>query len=200
MFTQVDRTLEQAQGGLGIGLTLVKRLAQMHDGMVEARSAGHGQGSEFIVRLSAVDLPALPRLPPAAGQDPSTGALPRHRILVADDNEDSAASLGSMLRLMGHDVEIVHDGLAAVEAVRSYQPDVVLLDIGMPKLNGYEAAGRIRGLPGGHDPVLVAVTGWGQEDDRRRSQDAGFDHHMVKPADPAALAKLLCDIKPKQIR
>jgi PAS domain S-box-containing protein len=190
LFTQVDRTLEKAQGGLGIGLTLVRRLVEMHGGSVEARSDGYGRGSAFTVRL-----PVVLGLPheteePVAGREPAT----RRRVLVVDDNRDSAISLGMMLELMGNEIRTAHDGLEAVRAAEEFRPDVVLLDIGLPKLNGYEAARRMRAQPRGGEVVLIAVTGWGKDDDKRRSQEAGFNFHMVKPVEPAALEKLLAGL------
>ena len=191
MFAQVDTSLESSRSGLGLGLTLVKNLVEMHGGTVEARSAGVGQGSEFVVRLPLLSgpLPALPR-EPAVVQPVST--VPR-RILVVDDNRDSADSLAMLLKLTGHDVHTAHDGLEAVEAAATLQPDVILLDIGMPRLNGYEAARRIREQQRHKGLTLVALTGWGQEEDRRRSEEAGFDSHLVKPVDLAALTKLLAE-------
>ena len=191
LFTQVDRTLEKAQGGLGIGLTLVRRLVEMHGGSVEARSEGYGHGSEFVVRLPAVLVAPVPD--EASGQDDSPSV--RRRLLVVDDNRDSAISLGMMLQLMGNEVRTAHDGLEAVQAAEVFHPHVALLDIGLPRLNGYEAARRIREQPWGRDVVLIAVTGWGQEEDRRRSKEAGFDFHMVKPVEPAALEKLLAGLR-----
>jgi CheY-like chemotaxis protein len=190
LFTQVDRTLEKAQGGLGIGLTLVRRLTEMHGGSVEARSEGPGRGSEFVVRLPVV------LAGPARDEGPAGGAgeSSRRRILVVDDNRDSAMSLALMLQLMGNEVRTAHDGLEAVQAAEVFRPDVGLLDIGLPRLNGYDAARRIRSQPWGRDVVLIAVTGWGQEDDRRRSKEAGFNFHMVKPVEPAALEKLLAGL------
>ena len=192
MFAQVDTSLESSRSGLGLGLTLVKNLVEMHGGTVEARSAGVGQGSEFVVRLPLLSgpLPALPR-EPAVVQPVST--VPR-RILVVDDNRDSADSLAMLLKLTGHDVHTAHDGLEAVEAAATFQPDVILLDIGMPRLNGYEAARRIREQQRHKGLTLVALTGWGQEEDRRRSEEAGFDSHLVKPVDLAALTKLLAEL------
>jgi PAS domain S-box-containing protein len=192
LFTQVDRTLEKAQGGLGIGLTLVRRLAEMHGGSVEAKSEGAGQGSEFTVRLPA--LLAAPDGGEAAEEEIAPSS--RRRILVVDDNRDSAVSLGMMLQLMGNEVRTAHDGLEGVRAAEVFRPDVVLLDIGLPVLNGYEAARRIRGQPWGEGIVLIAVTGWGQEEDRRRSKEAGFNFHLVKPLEPAALEKLLAGLLP----
>jgi CheY-like chemotaxis protein len=192
MFTQVDRTLERSQGGLGIGLTLVKRLVEMHDGRIEAHSDGEGCGSVFVVRLPAVRVRPAQESGQAAGTGgPATNLSPKHHILVVDDNKDSANSLAMMLRLMGNEVYVAHDGVAGVEAAASFQPGIVFLDIGMPKMNGYEAARRMRELHCGHNMVLVALSGWGQHDARRRSQEAGFDQHLVKPVDPAALEKLL---------
>ena len=190
MFTQVDRSLERSEGGLGIGLTLVQRLVEMHGGTVEARSDGPGKGSEFVVRLAVAEV--KDQKPQGAACDGEKGAAPAgRRILVVDDNRDAADSLGMLLRMMGNEVHTAHDGLEAVRAAAAFQPEVVLLDLGLPKLNGYEAARRIREQDGGADMVLIAVTGWGQEEDRRRSKEAGFDHHMTKPVEFADLQKLL---------
>ena len=189
MFMQVDRSLERSEGGLGIGLTLVQRLVEMHGGTVEARSDGPGKGSEFVVRLAVAEV--KDQGPQGAACEHEKGAAPGRRILVVDDNRDVADSLGMLLRMMGNEVHTAHDGLEAVGAAAAFQPDVVLLDLGLPKLNGYEAARRIREQDGGTDMVLVAVTGWGQEEDRRRSKEAGFDHHMTKPVEFAALQELL---------
>ena len=193
MFSQVDRNLERAQGGLGIGLTLVRRLVEMHGGTVEARSDGPGRGSEFIVRLPV--LKVAQQAAPVLGGESAT-ATARRRILVVDDNRDSAISLGMMLKLMGNETHTAHDGLAAVAAAEEFRPDVILLDIGLPKLNGYDACRRIREQPWSKGTVIVALTGWGQEEDRRRSQEAGFDHHLVKPVDVNDLIKLLAGSKP----
>jgi PAS domain S-box-containing protein len=189
MFTQVDPSLERARGGLGIGLTLVKYLVEAHGGTVEAHSAGPGQGSEFIVRLPVLVEPQPPVL-----QDPSDDKLlatARRRILVVDDNRDATETLAKVLELSGHEVYTAHDGIEAVAEARRLQPDVVLLDIGLPKLNGYDAARRIREQDGEGGVLLVALTGWGQPEDRRQAQEAGFDAHMVKPVNHADLAKLL---------
>jgi CheY-like chemotaxis protein len=195
MFTQVDRSLERTQGGLGIGLTLVKRLVEMHGGSVEARSDGPGKSSEFTVRLPVAMASASHQPQPPKGADEKTAAPAKRRILVVDDNKDAADSLSMMLGITGMEVRTAYDGLEAVVAAAAFNPDVVLLDIGLPKLNGYEAARRIREQPWGKDIVLVAVTGWGQEEDRRRSQEAGFNAHMVKPVDPAALQRMLAALK-----
>jgi PAS domain S-box-containing protein len=193
MFFQVDRSVERSQGGLGIGLSLVRRLVELHGGSVKAHSAGVGKGSEFIVRL-----PILAEMPkPQPLQEPIDNGKPKamtaRRILVVDDIRDSADSLAMLLRLGGNEVQTAYDGLAAVEAAERLRPDVVLLDIGMPKLNGYEACRRLREQPWGQGLLLVALTGWGQEEDKRRTEEAGFDAHLVKPVDPNALMNLLVE-------
>jgi CheY-like chemotaxis protein len=193
LFTQVDRSLEKSHGGLGIGLNIVKRLVEMHGGTIEANSDGPGRGSEFVVRLPVVVEAA--GLPTGDGQEEPSAPKSAHRILVVDDNRDSAISLGMMLKLMGNETHTAHDGLAAVEAAEEFRPDVILLDIGLPKLNGYDACRRIREQPWSKDTLIVAATGWGQDDDRRRSKEAGFDHHLVKPVDAAELNRLLAERK-----
>ena len=189
MFTQVDHTLERSEGGLGIGLTLVQRLVEMHGGTVEARSDGPGQGSEFIVRLPVALEAELS--PTAAGQ--TSPAPVARRILVVDDNRDAADSLGMLLRMIGNEVHTAYDGLEAVGAAATFQPDVIVLDIGLPKLNGYEAARQIRAQQGA-GMVLIALTGWGQEEDRLRSKEVGFDHHITKPVEFSTLKKLLAEV------
>jgi PAS domain S-box-containing protein len=196
-FWQVDRTLEKSQGGLGVGLTIVKRLVEMHGGSVEAQSEGPGKGSEFIIRLP-VALGPLQERGKRDGPEPRR-QNGRHRVLVVDDNEDSAASLGIMLEMMGHEVRTAHDGLAGIEAGAALRPDLILLDIGMPRLNGYDACRRMREQPWGKNAFIVALTGWGQDEDKRRSQEAGFDNHLVKPIEPAALEKLLADVNAKKV-
>jgi CheY-like chemotaxis protein len=174
------------------GLTLVRRLVEMHGGSVEARSDGPGRGSEFVVRLPlAAEAPAHPEAGRAGDHPAPRSTL---RILVVDDNRDGADSLAEMLRLLGNDTRTAHDGVEAVAAAAEYRPDVVLLDIGLPGLNGYEACRRIRRLPGGGGVVLIAQTGWGQEEDIRLSREAGFDRHLVKPVDPHDLMQLLADM------
>jgi CheY-like chemotaxis protein len=193
MFTQVEHSLERSQGGLGIGLTLVKRLVEMHGGSIEAKSEGPGRGAEFVVRLPVVvDACELQNQDDNGAPTPSKSAL---RILIVDDNRDSADSLVMLLRIMGNDTRTAYDGQQGVDAAEEFRPDVMLLDIGLPKLNGYEACRRIRETAWGKSVVLIAVTGWGQEEDRRRSHEAGFDHHMVKPVDPQTLMKLLADLR-----
>jgi PAS domain S-box-containing protein len=190
MFTQVDGSLERSHGGLGIGLTLVKRLVEMHGGAVEARSDGPDRGSEFIVRLPIV-LGLLREAGESNGEDVAAAA--KRRILIVDDNENAAQMLGMLLKALGNDVRTVYDGLAALELAAKFQPDVVLLDIGMPKLDGYETARRIRRAPWGKRMILAALTGWGQEQDKRRTREAGFDHHFVKPVEPAVLQRFLAE-------
>ena len=186
MFMQVDRTSEQSQAGLGIGLTLVKRLTQMHGGSIEARSAGEGQGSEFVVRLPVLSKPAVSSQPESAVES-SLG----RRILIVDDNRDSADSLAMLLEITGNKTYMAYDGVEAVEAIEKYRPEVVLLDIGLPKLDGHEVCRRIREQTWGRDIVVIALTGWGQEDDRRKSEEAGFNGHLVKPVDYDKLLHLL---------
>lgn len=188
MFTQVDRSLERSQGGLGIGLTLVRQLVAMHGGTIEARSAGPDQGSEFVVRLPLL---ISPPEPPPKEDEPKPAVLSERRILVVDDNKDAAGTLAMLLRLKGNVVKIAHDGLEALEVAEELHPELILLDIGLPKLNGYDVARRIRQRPWGRDVILVAVTGWGQEEDRRRTTEAGFDFHIVKPLVLAVLETLM---------
>jgi len=191
MFAQVDQTLERSQGGLGIGLTLVKRLVEMHNGSVEAQSAGEGHGSAFVVRLpAALDVAHVAQ--PAESETQTSTAT--HRILVVDDNEDSADSLAILLQMTGHEVFTAHDGHTALDAAERHRPGVVLLDIGLPALNGYDVCRRIRQEPWGKTMVLIALTGWGQDEDRRRSQEAGFDSHLVKPVDHTRLLALLATL------
>jgi signal transduction histidine kinase/CheY-like chemotaxis protein/PAS domain-containing protein len=232
MFTQVDRSLERTQGGLGIGLTLVRRLVEEHGGNVVARSEGPGRGSEFEVRLpvlevapesASTEFPAVaPRFgaPNQAGatRRPATAASsetqgsetpgsvagnghrsgPKRRALVVDDNVDSAESLAILLEATGNETRTAHDGMEAIAAAETFKPQVVFLDIGMPRLNGYDTARRIREQPWGRNMVLVAVTGWGQEEDRRRSKEAGFDAHLVKPADYTEVSRLLASTHPRR--
>jgi PAS domain S-box-containing protein len=192
MFVQVDKSLERAQGGLGIGLSLVKRLVELHGGSVEGHSKGLGAGSKFVVRLPAAEdhaaLDALGRREPLTGSRPVV-----RRILVADDNEDAAMSLALILSMLGHETRTARNGLEALEIAEQFQPEVVLLDIGMPKLNGYDTARRLRQKTDGAQLLLVALTGWGQEADRLRSTDAGFDSHLIKPVDVAQIQRLLTE-------
>lgn len=194
MFSQVASTLERSQGGLGIGLSLVKGIVELHGGRVGVHSGGTGLGSEFAVRLPVIEASVqATRVPSDDGQP---RCLSKCRILVVDDNRDTADSLSMMLRLMGHDLRTAYDGLEAVQAAATFRPHVVLLDIGLPKMNGYEAARSIRGQPWGTTMALIAVTGWGQEQDKRRALEAGFDHHLTKPVDVAVLNKQLALVNP----
>ncbi len=192
MFAQVDEDSERPRRGLGIGLTLVRRLVQLHGGTVTARSEGRGLGSEFEVRLPILE--AEPELDePAPINAPDGGT--RH-ILVVDDNRDSAESIATLLQMSGHQTSIVHDGLAAVEAAERIRPDVVLLDVGLPKISGIDACRRIRSHPWGKSIVIVALTGWGQGNDRRSTKEAGFDAHLVKPVNYDELLQLLSALLP----
>ncbi len=196
LFTQVDQSMGQSQGGLGIGLSLVKRLVEMHDGRVSVHSDGPGHGSRFVVRLPNVMSPpeADPPVPLLSGERPRG-----RRILVVDDNTDSARCLAMLLKLTGNETATAHDGAEAVAKAASYRPDVILLDIGLPTMTGHAACRAIREQPGGRDITIVALTGWGQEEDRRKSQEAGFDAHLVKPVDHEALAKVLGEtVRPAQ--
>jgi PAS domain S-box-containing protein len=201
MFTQLERPADRVQDGLGIGLALVKRLVEMHHGEIEARSDGPGRGCEFVVRLPMAIALEAGDAPPAgaAGGDPSPQRPRPERILVVDDNVDAAESLCRILRLQQHEVLVAHDGLAALAAARDMNPDVVLLDIGLPKLDGLEVARRLREGGEGPGPLLVAMTGFGQAADRARTAAAGFDHHLTKPVDPQVLRSLIRTVRSHQI-
>jgi PAS domain S-box-containing protein len=191
LFTQADRSLDRSQGGLGIGLSLVRSIVEMHGGRVEAASAGLGRGSEFTVLL-----PLLTEADAQTGSEPATragsAATPRrYRILVVDDNVDSAESMALLLKFSGHEVQMAHNGPSAIETALLFLPQVLLLDIGLPGMNGYEVARRLRERPEMQNAALLALTGYGQEEDRRRSKEAGFDHHLVKPVDPKLLETLI---------
>jgi PAS domain S-box-containing protein len=190
LFSQVDRSLEKTTGGLGIGLALVRGLVGLHGGTVTAASPGPGLGSEFVVRLPA--LPDEPRAePPPSAAGPAGGR--RRRVLVADDNADAAESMAALLELYGHEVRTAEDGEEAVRRAEAFRPDVLLLDLGMPKMNGYDACRAVRARDWGRVITVIALTGWGAADDRRRTREAGFDHHLTKPVDPAQLRALLAD-------
>jgi PAS domain S-box-containing protein len=189
LFAQAERALGRSEGGLGVGLALVRQLVEMHGGSVEAHSEGAGKGSEFVVRLPVLRVPAGEENGRAAPRDGATG--PPRRVLVVDDNRDAAATLARFLALSGHDVRTAHDGKAALAAARTFRPEVVLLDISLPGMDGYQVARQLRERDGDGRALLAALTGYGQEEDRRRSHEAGFDAHLVKPADPDELLALI---------
>lgn len=192
LFVQADRSLARSQGGLGIGLTLVKHIVELHGGSVTASSAGKGHGSEFDIRLPAASDPAAAASPANKhpSNTPKTHAVSR-RVLVVDDNVDAAESAALLLKLSGHQVEMAHDGLAALDVAQSFRPEVILLDIGLPEMDGYEVVRRLRQRPDGKEPVIAAVTGYGRDEDRQRSLEAGFDHHLTKPLAPDVLASFV---------
>jgi PAS domain S-box-containing protein len=194
-FAQVDRSLGFSQGGLGIGLTLVKRLVEMHDGVVKATSEGAGHGSQFRVHLPIL-LKTAVRSQPAI--KPQTSMRPR-RVLVVDDNVDAAISLVRLLRLAGHETSVAHDGLEAIRAAEQYGPDIILLDIGLPNIDGHTACRRIREHPWGKKIIIIALTGWSQDEDRFKSKEAGFDAHMVKPLNWDALMQLFGEEQPASV-
>jgi CheY-like chemotaxis protein len=191
-FLQVEREPSRAQGGLGIGLTLVRSLVELHGGRVEAKSEGAGRGSEFVVRLpvgaGAAAVAAVPTT-----RRPSK-LLAARRVLVVDDNRDAAQSLGMLLRMFGAQVRVAYGGVEALDVFAAERPTIVLLDIGMPGMDGHEVARRIRRQSDPGQVVLIALTGWGQEEDRHASAEAGFDHHLIKPADIDVLHDLLASL------
>ncbi|TMH55200.1 MAG: response regulator, partial [Betaproteobacteria bacterium] len=189
LFVQGDRSLDRTEGGLGIGLTLVRRLVEMHGGSVAAFSEGAGDGSEFVVRLPlALGRVATPRMLPA---EPESHPRIRRRLLVVDDNRDFANTLSLLLETFGHEVRTVYDGRAVVPMATDYRPDAVLLDIGLPGMNGYEIARELRSAPALAQVTLVAFTGYGQDEDRRRVREAGFDFHLVKPVEVGELTRVI---------
>ncbi len=194
LFTQADGSLDRSQGGLGIGLTLVRHLVEMHDGKVEAKSDGPGRGSEFVVRLPALSANRTTAVdePPGEHAQPARHTL---KILLVEDNLDSAEGMALLLRFDGHEVRMAHDGPSALEAARAFEPQAVLLDLGLPGMNGYEVAQRLREQPACRQTPLIALTGYGQEEARRRTKEAGFDYHLVKPVEPEALGALLGSLR-----
>jgi CheY-like chemotaxis protein len=191
MFAQADQSLERTHAGLGVGLTLARRLVELHGGTLTATSEGAGRGSQFIVRLPVA---ARPAAGPSAPVRAHVARPSPHRVLVVDDNQDFANSLALILRAQGNDVRVAHDGEAALDLVEAWRPDIGFLDIGLPKLNGYDLARALRARAATTDMALVAVTGWGQENDRQRAFAAGFDHHLVKPAETARVLEILASV------
>jgi len=199
MFTQVESSLERSRSGLGIGLTLVKTLVEMHGGTVEAHSDGPGRGSEFVVRLPVLrDVPES--LSPAAPEHLDASPVVRRRVLIVDDNRDAAEWLATLLSLSGHETHIALDGDQAVKAAERLLPDAILLDIGLPRIDGYEVCRRIREQPWGRGLMIVALTGWGQEEDRQKSKEAGFNTHLVKPVDDEVIMNLLASLPSSMTR
>jgi CheY-like chemotaxis protein len=194
MFSQVESLVDRAEGGLGIGLSLVKGLVEMHGGTVEAYSAGLGCGNRFTIRLPASAV-SIGNVANAGSASAKSVPPPRHRsrILLADDNHDAVDSLALVLKMAGYEVYPTHSGLEALDVGARMRPDVFILDIGMPEISGYELASRIRQKPWGGNALLIALTGWGQLQDQERSREAGFDHHLTKPVDPDQLERLLHD-------
>lgn len=192
MFSQVESALNRSHGGLGIGLSLTKNLVEMHGGSITAQSDGPSLGSEFVVRLPVIETSPVGAGP--QGTERAMSATRLYRILVADDNRDCAESLALMLEFDGHEVRIAYDGAEAIQAAEAFRPDIVILDIGMPKLNGYDACRNIREQPWGQNMVLIALTGWGQDKDKRKTQEAGFNYHLVKPVESNQLMNLLAEL------
>jgi len=190
VFVQGERTLDRAEGGLGIGLTLVRRLVELHGGTVSATSPGPGLGSEFLVRLPVLEETAAPTPPPGMASPASAG----RRVVVVDDNRDSADSLALLLSLWGHETRVAGDGPSALAAVAEFVPDLVLMDIGLPGMNGYAVAEELRGTPA----KLVAMTGYGRPEDVERARQAGFAEHLVKPVDPERLKGILAGLAPRK--
>ena len=188
MFSQVKSGQDRSEGGLGIGLALSKGLVALHGGTIEVKSAGVGQGSEFIVRIPMRNLAASPRVDP---DQPEVKPSVRRRILIADDNRAAAESLAMLLQMEGHDVQVTYDGQQALDTFSAMQPEIALLDIGMPKVNGYEVARQMRRTANGRAVTLIAVTGWGQDSDRAKATAAGFDYHFTKPVELDRLTELL---------
>jgi CheY-like chemotaxis protein len=195
LFRQVGQDFERSQGGLGIGLSLVRQLVELHGGSASAKSAGEGAGSTFTIRLAMIDVPVAPALGATSSLTLTEAA--NLRILIADDNRDAAEILSLMLEVSGYSTELAHDGHAALKLACDLHPDVVFLDIGMPGMNGYEVAKALRNIPKLADMTLVALTGWGGEQDRALSREAGFNDHLIKPVDMTVIEKLLSEVRHK---
>ncbi|MDX1963454.1 MAG: ATP-binding protein [Pirellulales bacterium] len=191
LFTQIDRTLGRAQGGLGIGLALVKKLVHLHGGAVEAKSAGPGQGSEFVVRLPLLRAEGENHVEETRVPDNADALFTGQRILVIDDNHDAADSLAMLLQQLGAESRTAYDGPTGLKAIQEFHPAAVFLDLGMPGMDGYAVAAEVRADLQNQDIMLIALTGWGQEEDKRRTQNAGFNAHLVKPPDPHVLRMIL---------
>ena len=193
MFTRNGHYNRDSQVGLGVGMTLAKRLVELHGGRISAHSEGPGQGSSFVVKLNLLNVPPLRAIPPVA-QPVTANGRSTARVLIVDDNRDGAQGLALMLDMEGHEVRTAADGLEALQIAEEFQPHVVLLDIGMPGIDGYETARRLRMRPWAHTALLCAQTGWGQEDDKRRARTAGFDRHLVKPIDPEEISRIVAEV------
>jgi CheY-like chemotaxis protein len=191
LFTQVERSLDRSRGGLGVGLTLARRLVELHGGRIDVASDGAGHGSEFTVRLPAISLAATHEVPKSDPSPAESAAPAPLRILVVDDNVDAADSVAWLFRQQSHDVRTTHDGRSAIGLATEFRPQVVVLDLGLPQLDGYEVSRRLRTLPDTRDALIIAVSGYGQDEDRRRSSQAGFDHHFIKPVDFQTLLGVL---------
>jgi CheY-like chemotaxis protein len=195
LFTQADRSLDRAQGGLGIGLTLVRNLVELHGGKVEAKSEGPSRGSEFIVRLPAHAPAPVPNAAQESCGEPLGNSSPALRVLVVEDNFDSAEMLALMLELNHHEVRVTHDGPSALAVMQEFQPQVVLCDIGLPGMNGYEVAQELRARSEFKKTRLIALSGYGRDEDRHRSRESGFDSHLMKPVEPDVLEALLSSVR-----
>jgi CheY-like chemotaxis protein/anti-sigma regulatory factor (Ser/Thr protein kinase) len=192
LFVQADTGLARTNGGLGIGLTLVKRIVDLHEGSVEVRSDGENRGTEFVVTLPA--LPSNEQVSAPSGPPSLPAGSKPVRILLVEDNPDAAETFTVLLELGGHEVRVAKDGLAAIDAVEDFSPDIAFIDVGLPGIDGYDLATRLRAHPGCHSTILVALTGYGRDEDKKRAAEAGFDHHLTKPVDFALIDRLLANV------